>query len=125
MKNQLEITFEGEYIKVLSNGEKDLEFASRLWSQTVDACQKYDCFKILGIAETTSPVTTIEAFDHADLFKKIGITSKYRIAWVELNPEAYKTTDFIETVLSNRSLPGRLFSDESEAKKWLMSERNT
>lgn len=111
-------------MQVLSNGEKNYEFASRLWSQTVDACRENECFKILGIAKTTIPVQTMEAYDHVELFQQLGITPEFRIAWVELNAEAYKTTYFIETVLSNRGFPGRLFSDISEAKEWLLGERD-
>lgn len=123
MKNQIVITFEGDYIQALSNGEKDYEFASRLWSQTIKACRENDCFNILGIANTTAPVQTMEVYDHAELFQQLGITKKYRIAWVELDQEAYQTTHFIETILSNRGFPGRVFADVAKAKKWLIGER--
>ena len=59
-----------------------------------------------------------------ELFQRLGITHKYRIAWVELNPKTSATTPFIETVLSNRGFPGRLFSDASKAKKWLLKEHD-
>ena len=120
MKNEIIVTFEGNFIKVISNGEKNYEFALRLWSEVVSACRKNGCYKILGIAKTTRSVGTIEAYNHAQLFHDLGITQKYRIAWVELNPEAQETVDFIETVLWNRGLPGRVFFDILEAEKWLL-----
>jgi len=122
MEDQFHITFEGIYIQVQLQGNEDLDVASQLWPQVIEACNKDDCFKVLGIAETTSPLATMDAYQHAELFNKLGIDHQYRIAWVELNPEAYEATQFAETVLSNRGLPGRLFSDLSEAKQWLLNE---
>ena len=79
-------------------------------------------YLVLGLANTTKPLQTIEAYDHAKIFTQLGITQKYRIAWVELNPDAYDTTHFIETVLKNRGLPSHLFTDVSQAKEWLLGD---
>ena len=122
MEDQFQITFEGNYIQVRLQGSEDLGVASRLWPQIREACKDNDCFKVLGIAETSSPLGTMDAYNHAELFHKLGINHQYRIAWVELNPEAYEATQFAETVLKNRGLPGRLFADVSEAKQWLLNE---
>ncbi len=46
------ITLEGNYIKVLSNGDKNFEYSQRLWQAVVEACREHDCFKILGINVT-------------------------------------------------------------------------
>jgi hypothetical protein len=122
MEDQFEITYEGNCIKVQLQGNEDLGVASCLWPQILEACKDNDCFKVLGIAETTNPLGTMDAYNHAELFNKLGINHQYRIAWVELNPEAYEATQFAETVLKNRGLPGRLFADVSEAKQWLLNE---
>ena len=63
----------------------------------------------------------IEGYDHARLFEELGIDDRYRIAWVEFNDEARDMTLFVETVLINRGLPGRLFSSEADARAWLLS----
>lgn len=120
MKNELVITFEGDYIQIISNGEKNYEFSRRVWSGAVVACEKFDCYDVLGIADTTIPLTASEGYEHADLFEQLGIDSKYRIAWVEKNAEAYQAVYFVETVLFNRGFPGRVFLDEAEAKEWLL-----
>ncbi len=124
MANSYEITFEGDYVKVLSNGDKDLEFATNLWSAIAETCHTHNCFDVLGIAETSSPVSIWEGSQHAQLFRDLGIIRNYRIAWVELNPQARRATYFIETVLFNRGLPGRLFSTVTEAKEGLFSKRD-
>jgi len=124
MTSSYTITFEGDYIKVLSDGDKDLEFATELWSEVAKSCREHDCFNVLGIAETDSPMSTLDGYELAQVFRDLGIVENHRIAWVELNQEAKHATYFIETVLSNRGLPGRLFSSAAEAKEWLLSDGN-
>jgi hypothetical protein len=60
--------------------------------------------------------------EHADLFRRLGIDSKYRIAWVELNPLVHEAASFTEVVLSNRGLPGKLFNNPEDAKHWLSAQ---
>lgn len=120
VKNELSITFEGHYIQIISNGEKNYEFSKRVWSGAVDACKKHHCYDVLGIADTTVPLTASDGYEHADLFEQLGIDNRYRIAWVEKNAEAYQAVYFVETVLFNRGFPGRVFLDVSDAKKWLL-----
>lgn len=120
MKNELAVSFEGDHIKVIANGEKDLEFSTRLWEAVQKQCVQNSCYRVLGIAHTVSPVSTTEGYEHAGLFRQLGIDRKYRIAWVELNPEALDTVLFIETVLFNRGYSARAFSTISEAREWLL-----
>jgi len=67
MTARFTITSEGNYIKVLSNGDKNFEYSQRLWQAVKDA------------------------------------------------------TYFIDTVLFNRGLPGRLFDTALEATEWLLA----
>lgn len=117
---EIAITFEGEYIKVVTHGG-GLAFAKRLGAQVRDACNEHNCYRVLGIGYTTS-LETMEAFDSADLFKTLGLSAKYRIAWVETNQETKEVIAFTETVLVNRGLAGRLFSNVAEAEEWLLSQ---
>lgn len=119
MDNYFSVTFKDEYIQVESNGEKNLEFATKLWSRIVHTCEKHQCFTIFGIADTVSPVSLLEAVYHVDLFEQLNITSKYRIAWIEMNPQHVATARLIENYLSSRKLNCKLFTDVQEAEKWL------
>lgn len=121
MKNSLTVTFEGDHILVLAGGDKDMDYAENLWSQVVSVCQENNCFNVLGIARTTTPQEALDGYDHARLFRRLGIDHRYRIAWVELDPDAIDMAYFIETVLINRGLPGRVFSVEAEAREWLLN----
>ena len=64
----------------------------------------------------------MDGYDHADLVLELGIGSRYKIAFAELNDEARPATEFVETVLMNRGLPGKLFATEKEAREWLFAE---
>lgn len=124
MKNEIIITFEGDYVQAIANGEKDFDFATDLFTQIVQVCQDNDCKKVLGLANTSKPLRTMEAYQMAELFRQLGLTHDYQIAWVELNEDSYEAIYFAETVLVNRGLPVRLFKDESQAKKWLLDDSN-
>jgi len=122
MQNRFEISFQGDFIQVISDGEKDYRFQERLWNEVVAACQQHDCHRILGIAHTTKPVEALEGFELVQVFRDLDLTHEYRIAWVEHNEDAKDIVDFIETVLLNRGLPGRAFDSEEEAREWLLGD---
>lgn len=124
MHNKLVVTFEGDHVRVISDGEKDYEFQERVWTEIVSACKKHDCYRVLGIAHTTVPLEVLEGYDLARLFRELNITHKYKIAWIEHNEEARHLVDFVVTVLMNRGLPGQSFTNEAEAKKWLFEDRD-
>ena len=122
MNTEIEITFENDYVKIIFNGEKNFDLAKKVFSRAVETCVAHNCYKILGVANTTKPISTIEGFDLKDLFHELGLNYKYRIAWVELNPKVIEKIRFNETVLRNRGLPGKLFKDINEAKYWLLND---
>ena len=120
MPYKLEVTFEGDHVRVIADGDKDYRYQNHLWQEVSAACLENNCFRILGISDTTTPLEAVEGYDTARIFRDLKIDNRYRLAWVELNDEARDMTEFIETVLANRGLPGRLFDTEKEAKKWLL-----
>lgn len=120
MLNHITVTFEGDHVLVLSDGDKDYEFLEQLWSQVSRACEKYTCFNVLGIANTGTPIEAVEAYELPRIFRENNIDNRYRIAWVEQSPEAVDTISFVESILSNRDLPGRQFETEKEAREWLL-----
>jgi hypothetical protein len=121
MQNRLVVTFEGDHVRVSADGDKDYHFQNRLWQEVTDTCEEHKCFKILGISHTTTPLEAVEGYDTARIFRELSIDSRYRLAWVETNPESRNMTEFIATVLANRGLPGRLFDTEEEATEWLLA----
>ena len=86
-------------------------------------CEKHDYFNILGESHTEEPLSTMDAYNHIEIFKLAGVTKQHRIAWVHHVKETDKTMKFIENVLKNRGLVnGGLFPTIEEAKRWLLSE---
>lgn len=125
MRNSLTITFEGDHILVRSDGEKDMEFATKVWSQVAATCEESNCFNVLGIAKTQIPVEALDGYDHARLFRDLDIDGRYRIAWVETSADAVDVAQFIELVLTNRGLHLRVFETEEEARPWLFGGKHT
>jgi len=122
MSADFEITFRGDFVEAIAPSDKSIEIVTPMWEALVAECEQRRCFKILGISTADYPMPTIDGYQHAELFNKLGIDHRYRIAWVEKNPEAVDATYFVETVLINRGLPGRLFSSTSAALDWLLNE---
>lgn len=121
MLNHITVTFEGDHILVLTDGDKDYEYLEQLWSKVSRACEKHSCFNVLGIANTSTPIEAVEAYELPRIFRENNIDARYRIAWVEQTPDAADTVAFAASILSNRDLPGRDFSTVAEARTWLLA----
>ncbi len=123
MSYQMSVTFMGDYVEARSTGDKSYQTAVALWREIIRVCDDHDCYKVLGIGESTTPMSTMDAMNHTKLFQDFSITRKYQIAWVELNREAVGSIKFLETVLLNRGLlNGKLFHEVAEAKRWLLAQ---
>ena len=122
MKHELKITFEGKFVQIISNGEKSFETSLKIWTQTLKICREKNCYRVLGLANSTKAPTTIESYQHGALFHQIKIDHKFKIAWIEQNPKAVESLKFLETVLLNRGYNVKLFKEVSNAKNWLLTE---
>jgi hypothetical protein len=120
MQNKLEVSFEGDHVLVIAEGDKDYSYMDRLWREVAVVCEQNDCYNVLGLADTSTPVEAVDGYDLPAIFRELGIGQHYRIAWVEKDEDARGTMEFVATVLSNRGLPGRLFETEEEAREWLL-----
>jgi hypothetical protein len=120
MQNKLEIRFEGDHVLVIADGDKDYRFMDKMWREVVAVCEKKSCFNVLGLANTSTPLEAVEGYETAALFHELGIDRRYRIAWVELNDDSRSIVEFVQAVLANRGLPGRVFETEAEAREWLL-----
>ena len=118
------VEFKGDYVEIHSDGDKDLKYALRLLAEAIATCREHDCHRILGLANTTSPLDVVDGFDLAKMFKELGMPPTTRIAWVEPNPDGFEVIRFVETVLYNRSIAAfKAFEDELAAREWLFSNR--
>lgn len=116
----MKVTFEGDHVLAIADGDKDYRYMERLWREIAMTCDTHDCYNVLGLAHTTTPVEAVEGYDLPALYRELGIGHHYRIAWVEHDEDARDTVEFVQTVLANRGLPGLLFDTEEEARAWLL-----
>ena len=123
MSYEMFVTFKVNYVEARSIGDKSYQTAVTLWREITRVCAEHDCYKVLGIAESSTAMPVMDSMNHAQLFKDFAVTNRYRIAWAELNKEAIGNLKFLETVLLNRGmLNGKVFHDVEEAKQWLLQE---
>ena len=121
MAAQYELSCVDSVIEVRVWGTPDRASIAQMWKDIVVACKEHQCLSILGLSNMDQPIKLADAIDHQAIFLEAGISIDHRIAWVQLNPEAYAMTQLAETILLNRGLVnGRLFDDECAARHWLM-----
>ena len=94
MSYQMSVTFMGDYVEARSTGDKSYQTAVMLWQEIISVCGEHDCYKVLGIGESTTPMPTMDAMKHTKLFQDFSITRKYQIAWVELNVKLSAASSF-------------------------------
>lgn len=123
MAAEYSIDYVNSTIEVHVTGTPDRTSIAQMWKDIIAACASHHCLSILGISNLDQPLKLADAIDHQAIFLEAGVTIDHHIAWVQLNPEAYRMTEVAETVLLNRGqLNGRLFADELEARRWLMDK---
>lgn len=125
MNYEISVTFEGDHVLVLSSGEKDYTVVEEIWAKTSRVCETHQCFSVLGIANTSQPIEAVESYEIPAVFRRYNIDRRYRVAWVELNPEGVDVIDLAANILANRDLPGRLFATVDEAREWLLGNDAT
>lgn len=121
MAYEMSVSFKGNYVEARSNGEKSYQTAVTLWSEISRLCSENNCYRVLGIAESTKQMAVMDSMSHEKLFLALGITPGYQIAWVELNESEFGKLKDLETILVNRGYNGKAFLDVEAAKSWLLA----
>ena len=121
MAKKLEVTFAGDHIHVISDGDKNYEFVVEMFTQVADLCRKHQCFNVLGLATSTTPLEAVDGYDVARLFRELEMPTNVRIAWVETQADAIDIAQFVELVLTNRGYNAKVFATEAEARSWLFT----
>jgi len=124
MDSRFTVTFHGDHVRIDTDAEKNLDYATALWTEVLKVCGKHDCYYVLSVSNAPGPMPAFDGLAHADLFRELQIDSKFRIAWAELNNDARDATRFTETVLYNRGLSAgniKVFETEEDARTWLLA----
>ena len=104
MAAQYSIEHVNSTIEVRVSGSPDRASVSQMWKDIIAACADHQCLSILGLSNMDRPLKLAVAIDHQAIFLEAGVTIDHRIAWAQLNPQAYAMTELVETVLLNRGL---------------------
>jgi len=113
------ITHQQSWVEVHVRGQSDYLSTDQMWKDVAAACKEINCHNILGVADI-DVLSSEHAYDHAAIFEAAGMTSDYRIAWVETNQKVVSMAKLAEAVIRNRGLAdGRVFENIVKAKKWL------
>lgn len=119
------IRHERSLVRVVATGTPDYLSISQLWRDIVARCRQHNCLKVLGESRTERWLDTY-AYDHAAIFRAVGLSEQSRIAWVELNAEARETVKLAEAVVRSRGFSkARVFDRITDAKRWLAQESDT
>lgn len=125
MNYEVSVSFEGDHVLVRSSGDKNYAVIEEIWARISRVCEKHQCFNVLGIADTSGPIEAVESYEIPGVFREYNIDRRYRVAWVELNPEGIEVIDLAANILASRDLPGKLFSTVKEAREWLLGNDAT
>ena len=108
-----------DYVLAKYKGPDSPEISRAIMQRIIDACEEYQCFRILVLAYLNNSLSTTENYDLSTMFKEVGFSSKHRMAWVDINPDTRKSTGIAETFLYSQYFKVGLFHDEMDAKYWL------
>ena len=122
MPSKLVVSFEDDHIRVISDGDKHFEFSVDIWTQVAKLSREHQCFNVLGLANTTTPLEAVDGYDHARLFRDLNMPINIRIAWVESSADAIDIASYVELVLTNRGYSARVFATEADARSWLLGD---
>jgi len=125
-RDEIVVEYNGDYVYAAMYGKNNYERSLGLWRRIMAVCKEHNCFKILGENYTTEELSALDAFNHLKILEEVGLTTDYRIAWVNHVKETARGLEFVETVVvKNRGLAnGRLFPTVEEARQWLLGKEN-
>ncbi|MDJ0654864.1 MAG: hypothetical protein QNJ40_11945 [Xanthomonadales bacterium] len=86
----------------------------------VSVCDQSDCYRILLQAYPAYRMDLLSNQNAAARLRQLGVTSRFRIAWVDPNPDTADGSRFLESVLVLSGFPVLHHFDEPEpALQWL------
>lgn len=109
-------------IRVHTSGGYDFVSIFEMWEQIIAACESHNCFRVIGLSNLDEPPAQVESYEYLSMLQAVGLTPKYRVAWVAENPALLDVMMLAETVIKHRSaLVVRVFADVDGAESWMHS----
>jgi hypothetical protein len=123
-EDHITIRFEDRegYLYAFFSGRRDnLADAIKFWRRAVDECHKRAYKRLLVEQYFPIPLSTADTYYLAAAISKMPVT-RLKIAFVDRDLEQNDINMFAGTVAGNRGVVGRIFTNMSDAEKYLTSK---
>ncbi len=123
-EDHITIRFEDRegYLYAFFSGRRDnLADAIKFWRRAVDECHTRAYKRLLVEEDFPVPLSTADIFYLATAISKMPVT-RLKIAFVDRDLEQNDINMFAGTVAANRGVVGRIFTNVSDAEKYLTSK---
>lgn len=118
---QIEYTDKGSYLYAAVSGEQDsLEVSIAYWTEVLGELKARHKNKLLVTEDFKDAVSAIDMYTLVEELYKFGVTD-LKIAFVDKELIQFNLNKFGETVAVNRGIYAKVFNEEKEAEKWLLS----
>ncbi len=110
---------EPDYLRAyVFDGTDSLEVSTRMWRMLGEECRAVGARKLLVLEDLLSTVELPEIVQVVDAVFAAGLAG-VRIAFVELRDDI-QGSEIAETMCLERGMTIRIFSQEGEARRWLI-----
>lgn len=107
------------YLFAHIEGHETYENALDFWKELQKEARERSFSRLMVVDEVTGTLNTTQIFTLSTEIARLHPDAV--IAFVDPKKETLEANRFGETVLANRGITGRVFTDEGEAEKWLLS----
>lgn len=124
MPVELNHQIENRYLKVELYGERtegnEAEEGIGIWKKTTDLCEALKLNRILVHSKIEGRLPPTDIFEIAEAIDKYSWEKEFKIAGVASNQMEHANLKFIENCASLLNFTIKIFTSETEAKKWLL-----
>ena len=119
----IDIKYENGIVFAHLAGDVDYTKSQETFQAIIDLCKANNCYRILGV-QSFPPLKITAAHDMEKIFRDVGFSKKYKIAWVEeTNDDTREALEYSAAVLRNRNLlNGGIFANHEDAYQWLLKD---
>lgn len=95
-----------------------------MWRDIAAICEATETLRVIGRRSDDQQRSVPDLMQHREIFREFGIDHRYRIAWVDENPQGRALLAVTCDVLRSSHLVYDIaaFADESSAIAWILSD---
>ncbi len=113
------------YLRVEFNGKRapgqEVVEGIATWKQVADIARKVELNRIMVVSKVKGRLPAVSAFSITESLDIIGWQQDFIIAEVAPDKIAFTNLSIFETIMHHLGYEGKMFENESDAKKWLLS----